>query len=299
MPSKKKKSKTKGRKATGPKHAGDDGDNEQNQRALDSQMQRLKIHEQQADDEEEALLEEAIKLAAAEKKEIDEKENEKMAKENCSHGYNLSPSQERFCGDFMNEFMKLYESHPSSNMLLRQLDSFGGTQQKFQKEMGEKSNVRCIKSFFLAAGTRNIIDANYDTARFNASCAQVFSSFMALMRQGPEFVEKDPKKLSKLAELQIADEHTLVQFYRKQISCSCLDERHEEVKSITKMGYCSNDNCPLPHNAAVRSKMVYCVRCRVNNYCSRECQVAAWPEHKKICGKTAEEVVAIEGRDGR
>ena len=279
MPSKKKKSKTKGRKAES-KHAGNDGD-EQKQRALDSQMQRLKIDEQQADDDEEALLEEAIKLAAAEKKELDEK----MAKENCSHGYNLSPSQERFCGDFMNEFIKLYEAHPSGSMLLRQLESFAGLHQKFEEDMKKKSNVRCIKSFFLAAGTENIIDANYDTARFNASCAQVFSSVIALMRQGTAFPERDPKKLSKLAELQVADEHTLVQFYRKQISCSCLDQRHEEVKSITKMGYCINDDCPLPNNAAVRSKMVYCVRCRVVNYCSRECQEADWSKHKKVCCK--------------
>jgi hypothetical protein len=284
MPSKKKKSKNKGRKA-GPKHAGDDDDDEQKQGALDSQMQRLKIDEQEADDDDEALLEEAIKLAAAEKKDIEEKKEKEMARENCSHGYNPSPSQERFCGDFMYEFIKLHESHPSRNMLSRQLDCFAGTHQKFQKEMGEKSNVKCIKSYFLAAGARNIIDANYDFARFNASCAQVFSSVMSLMRQGTAFPEKDSKKLSKLAELQVADEHTLVQFYKKQIPCSCLDERHEEVKSITKMGYCSNGNCPLPNNAAVRSKMVYCVRCRVNNYCSRECQVAAWPEHKKNCGK--------------
>ena len=243
-------------------------------------MQRLKIDEQQADDDEEALLEEAIKLAAAEKKELDEK----MAKENCSHGYNLSSSQERFCGDFMNEFMNLYESNQmkmEGNMLLRQLKRFAGTKEKFEKEMGEKSNSRCIKSFLLAHGTRKIIDADYDSARFDASCIQVFSSMMSCMRKRTY----DPKKESKLADLQVADEHTLVQFYRKQIPCSCLDEIHEEVKSIPKMGCCCNHDCPLPHHAAVRSKMVYCLRCRVVNYCSRECQVAAWPKHKKVCCK--------------
>eukprot|EP00984_Skeletonema_dohrnii_P035641 scaffold35642_cov211-Skeletonema_dohrnii-CCMP3373.AAC.1 len=29
--------------------------------------------------------------------------------------------------------------------------------------------------------------------------------------------------------------------------------------------------------------MLYCTQCRVANYCSRECQVADWPEHKNYC----------------
>ncbi len=55
-----------------------------------SEMQRLKVGEQQTGDD--ALLEEAIKLVAIEKKEIEAKE-----KENCKHGCNQSSSQERFC----------------------------------------------------------------------------------------------------------------------------------------------------------------------------------------------------------
>ncbi len=271
MPSKKKKSKTKGRKAVVVSKDGD----EQKQRALDSQMQRLKIDEQQADEDEEALLEEAIKLAAAEKKDIEEKE-----RANCKHGYNPSPSQERFCGDFMKEFMISYDSNETdcNRTVLVQLNSFADTKEKFEEDIFF-SNAGCIKSYLLACGTKNIIDADYDTARFNATCTQVFSSIMSFNENF------DHKKLPKLVELQVADEHTLVQFYRKQIPCSCLDERHEEVKSIPKLGYCSNDDCPLPHKTAVRSKMVYCVRCRVVNYCSRECQVAAWSKHKQVCCK--------------
>jgi len=28
-----------------------------------------------------------------------------------------------------------------------------------------------------------------------------------------------------------------------------------------------------------------CSKCRVTGYCSKACQVASWPNHKKLCGK--------------
>lgn len=77
MPSKKKKSKGKARKAAA-KGVSKHGDieeeaNEQKQGTLDSHMQRLQIEDKQQA-QEDALLEEAIKLAAAEKKDIEEED---------------------------------------------------------------------------------------------------------------------------------------------------------------------------------------------------------------------------------
>ena len=106
----KKKKKAKGKKVAGKgstKHAGDavdDATNEQKQGALDSQMQRLQIASKQGDEDVNVMLEEAIQLAVAEKKEIEKKE-----KENCTHGYNPSSQfQEHFCKDFMQTVMNEY-----------------------------------------------------------------------------------------------------------------------------------------------------------------------------------------------
>ena len=100
--------------------------------------------------------------------------------------------------------------------------------------------------------------------------------------------------LQKLWEIFIADDHTLVSFFRKRITCSCLDKKHKEVKSIKKMGYCNNDKCPLPGGKVERSKMLYCTRCSVAYYCSRDCQEAAWSEHREICKKKAERNAKFE-----
>ncbi|KAG6617383.1 calcium-binding atopy-related autoantigen-like protein [Phytophthora cinnamomi] len=47
------------------------------------------------------------------------------------------------------------------------------------------------------------------------------------------------------------------------------------------------DQCHAPSE-----KLSKCARCRDAVYCSRECQKAAWKLHKRLCGKTPEEISA-------
>ena len=72
-----------------------------------------------------------------------------------------------------------------------------------------------------------------------------------------------------------------LKFYRKRISCNCLKRMHLEArKTLFKIGmcwYCKEEK--------VRVTLDVCSRCRVSQYCSKECQVAAWPVHKMNCDK--------------
>ena len=283
MPSKNKKSKGKGKKAgkAAAKETADDAANEEQGKSLDSQMERLKIDDKQQADDDDALLEEAIKLASAEKKELEKKE-----KENCTHGYNPSPSEARFCEEFLQLFRSEYKAaeQRGDGPLGCLTAAFIAAAEKYPSMMCEKTNMECIQSRCLADGTKLILDGNYNQARLAATFAKYFEVFDGVIAlQQPNTTAN----LSKMVELFYADEHTLVQFFRKKIPCSCLDERYKEVKSITKMGMCCNPQCPLPDRRAVRSKMVYCTRCCEVNYCSRECQVAAWPKHKHDCGNNS------------
>ncbi|ETN09504.1 hypothetical protein PPTG_22887 [Phytophthora nicotianae INRA-310] len=47
------------------------------------------------------------------------------------------------------------------------------------------------------------------------------------------------------------------------------------------------DQCHAPSE-----KLSKCARCRDAVYCSRDCQKAAWKLHKRLCGKTTEEITA-------
>ena len=79
------------------------------------------------------------------------------------------------------------------------------------------------------------------------------------------------------------DEHTLISFFKKRISCSCLDGMYKQVKSMKKLGICYNFYCTLPYCRAERNLMKSCSGCRSVNYCSRACQKMDWLRHKGYC----------------
>ena len=72
-----------------------------------------------------------------------------------------------------------------------------------------------------------------------------------------------------------------LKFYRKRMDCKCLKDVHLQArKTIQKMARCFHCD-----EMKQRSLMRVCSRCRISEYCSRECQVANWCDHKPICDK--------------
>jgi len=71
----------------------------------------------------------------------------------------------------------------------------------------------------------------------------------------------------------------LLKFYRKRMRCKCLKKMHLEARrTIPKLGECCNCD-----QIKERSLLMCCSRCMFTHYCSRECQVAASPEHRGDC----------------
>ena len=71
----------------------------------------------------------------------------------------------------------------------------------------------------------------------------------------------------------------VLKFYRKRISCSCLKDMHLEArKTLPKLGICYNCG-----EKKERLSLMVCSKCRVFQYCSRECQIEDWPSHKCTC----------------
>jgi len=76
-----------------------------------------------------------------------------------------------------------------------------------------------------------------------------------------------------------SDMRDALKFFRKRTACKCLKKLHLEARKTTpKMGRCGN--CSQEKE---RVSLSVCSRCMATQYCSRECQVAAWPKHKKGC----------------
>ena len=84
---------------------------------------------------------------------------------------------------------------------------------------------------------------------------------------------------TKRRDIYGCNERDLLKFFRKRTDCSCLKKMHLEArKTLPKLGFCYH--C---RQVKKRSLLMVCSRCRIYQYCSRECQNAHWPEHKRDC----------------
>ena len=196
----------------------------------------------------------------------------------CRHGCpSLSGGDEKICLEFISKFINAFRSQDKVGQ------QFSAAHHATIHEYADvySSKLDTVISKLLASGTQRILDGDGDNeiAQLFASLACYFEDFMAMSLHKTQAA----LNLAKLAEWVGADDHTLVSYYRKRIPCSCLDEKYKEVKSVKKMGWCFNLNCSHPDGRVERSKMFSCTRCGMANYCSVECQKAAWKEHRVQC----------------
>jgi hypothetical protein len=288
MPSKKKKKSSRGKVRKGVSNK----DKEEEKFEIpDAQMQRLKIDEDfQSDDD--ALLEKAIKLAAAEKSALEAAaaEQEKTSKrlvekhsngDGCNHGFvttdDLSIIDPCIILDFAKTFTSAFVGEKLLGESLRAAEKV--TREKYPEVWNDSSKLNLVKSLFLFNGTQEVLKGDIYGARSYASLARYFEEHIAVYLHK----RKVTMDATKMLELMRGDEHTLVKYLRKLIPCNCLDEKYKEVKFTTKMGLCFNLQCHVPDRMVERRSMLYCTRCRQANYCSPKCQKAAWPEHKELC----------------
>ena len=143
--------------------------------------------------------------------------------------------------------------------------------------------MKQVVSYFLHNGTMLILDGGDDNYFNSAILARFFEEWLKVEVHKSQACIDWPK----VTESARCDKHTLVKYFWRRIRCSCLDEKYEEVKSITKMGVCFNQHCAHPKRSVERSKLRCCSRCRSVTYCSRECQAADWSLHKSFCDEIA------------
>ena len=70
-----------------------------------------------------------------------------------------------------------------------------------------------------------------------------------------------------------------LKFFSKRTPCLCLKKMHQEARTtLPKLGRCTGCD-----QIKERVALSVCSRCMVDQYCSRECQVADWHTHRKEC----------------
>ena len=206
----------------------------------------------------------------------------------CSHGCSsLSAGEKKIYEDFIKAYIDAFFSEQEVDLEKGLLTATDATVEVYGGIYDSKLDR--VISMLLSEGTQCILDGNNVRAKLYASFACYFENFMACFRKTQAVFN-----WTKILELESADDHSLISYYRKRISCSCLDEKYKEVKSVKKMGFCFNPSCSLPERKVERCKMFSCTRCGEANYCSVECQRAAWKEHKEFCDSNVEKKAAFD-----
>ena len=207
----------------------------------------------------------------------------------CRHGLvPLSAGEEKICLKFIDAFIDVFISQ--KNVVEGFKTAITTTATNVEYHDVYVSKLDTVISILLYKGTQCILDGDNLYARLYACIAFFYEDFMAVkVRQ----TQAAPSWAIAI-ELQSADDHTLVSYYRKRIPCSCLDEKYKEVKSPKKMGLCYNPKCGYPKRRVERSKMFSCTRCGDANYCSSECQKADWNRHREVCSKVVKMRAAFD-----
>ena len=207
-----------------------------------------------------------------------------IAPQKCKHGLvQLSVGEEKICLEFIDAFITALFSRGNEGFFT----AYEATKVEYDDVYASK--LDSVISLLLANGTQSILKGDKRIARLHASMAYYFEDYIAVgLRKSQAIIS-----WAKVIELECADDHTLVSYYRKRIPCACLDDKYKEVKSVKKMGHCYNLSCSQPGKQIERSKMFSCTRCGMSNYCSVECQKADWEEHREACSTAAEMKAAL------
>ena len=215
----------------------------------------------------------------------------------CNHGH--VPWQVGICAKFASELLHEYNAtinrgdSPSPSPRTHTIKSLQAMKSKeeYAEVWNGAGKMKLIVSYFLSLGTEHATEGNMWAARVYAHYACFFEEYIASELNNTQA----SMNRAKMVELLYAsDDHTLISYLKHRIPCTCLNDLYKQVKSTKKMGLCFNEDCCYPDRMVERDAMLNCTRCRSANYCSRECQVADWPRHKKmLCDEVAKAIASF------
>mmetsp|Transcript_38709 Transcript_38709/g.43583 ORF Transcript_38709/g.43583 Transcript_38709/m.43583 type:complete len:118 (+) Transcript_38709:1-354(+) len=82
----------------------------------------------------------------------------------------------------------------------------------------------------------------------------------------------------------IHSERGIIKCLAREIPCNCMDSEKVKAREMDKTNPCRG--C---HNHFHKTSLFFCSGCQSVQYCSKACQVDAWPNHRDSC-KTKQEL---------
>ena len=202
----------------------------------------------------------------------------------CRHGLNTTadiPSNHPvsiFMDDFFSRWANFNNTMDCTNSLLDTIKK----QDKAVWFTGH--NLELTQDILTRIGTNILSSMDKSNTDKTVDLVEAILVFETWRKTGNiDSVYNNRRILSKVRDLQfkqtISNSRDILKFYRKRTSCKCLKKMHLEAReTIPKIGRCFHCREEME-----RVLLSMCSRCMVYQYCSRECQVTHWPEHKVHC----------------
>ena len=196
----------------------------------------------------------------------------------CNHGLDLIADDNHPVPSFIDRFY--------INRAFNKMASTDNLRELFQthREVWDKENYRQMAiNMFIAIGTNFLLQkhSGNDAANIAFTITLLENYDGSGDFESMIFTRGAATKLRNFnggSSTGIRDE---LKFFRKRTSCKCLKEMHLEArKASPKMGLCYHCD-----KVEERTLLMVCSRCRIAQYCSMECHMAGWSEHKCSCDK--------------
>eukprot|EP00985_Skeletonema_marinoi_P003158 scaffold1315_cov75-Skeletonema_marinoi.AAC.1 len=137
--------------------------------------------------------------------------------------------------------------------------AYHATREEYADVWNSAAVMEFVSGYFLTEGAHYLLEGNNKAASHYASLAYCFEQHITCNLRRERLTMSWPK----MNELYFdPDEHTLVSFFKKRISCSCLNTKYKQVRSIKKLGicYCTTSTALTPverWNAGSQSAALY------------------------------------------
>ena len=198
----------------------------------------------------------------------------------CTHGW--SPNEfdsDHDCHKFVEVIMEITTKSSVAGTACS--DVIDTTEHLYPEVWYHKESLEWIRKALVSIGASIILAKDDDREVFDCSiviglCEHIYQQLASTMYGFQPFCI-----YARVHDLLNADRRRLVSYIKKRIPCSCLDDKYKEVKALPKMGTCRYRKCSHLRSKVALSDMMSCERCRIQHYCSEQCQAADWQRHKE------------------
>lgn len=204
----------------------------------------------------------------------------------CNHGCVFSPTGHPV-RNFMNTF---HEEMVRENDVIKALKNTYNWE-NHREVWNDAMMKEMLIDELLCLGTYLILENNTGGAR---EFVKAITILEACSGEGT-FCSAMSSRLEDLGYLKGAGERDVVRFYKKRLSCLCLEEKY----SLLKESQDRVSECFHCKQITKRKELKICIRCKHAHYCSMECHELDWPTHKNDCRKmSCHEVCSDESEEG-